>query len=395
MKQFDIAIIGAGGAGLSLLYALHGHGVLQFKKVIVFEPEAKVENDRTWCFWSDKKDAAYRMFSDITSHRWSKIRIKEGVVKELTPYQYYQIRSSDFYAMVKSRLQDYPNISWVSEQIASVEQVGEKVVLKSANETFEAQLTFDSRPPRDIPSSEVLWQSFVGWRIRTKEGSFDPSVCTFMDFEVPQEVGLQFMYWLPTSENEGLLEYTRFGADVLSEEESRTELEAYLKKLGVSDYEILEKEINKIPMSLALNQKQRKFSKDQRIIPIGARGGAIKASTGFAFKRMCDHAWALADALKTKQALPSAGNHPRFALYDELLMRIMAQKGHLSKKLFVRLFDRHPIQRIFRFLDEVSSFSEDLKIMYQMPWWPFFWSIGFILKGDRSIGAQANKKPSK
>jgi lycopene beta-cyclase len=48
---YDLALVGAGGAGMCLLLALHQQGLLAERRILVLEPEAKTSNDRTWCFW--------------------------------------------------------------------------------------------------------------------------------------------------------------------------------------------------------------------------------------------------------------------------------------------------------------------------------------------------------
>ena len=53
----------------------------------------------------------------------------------------------------------------------------------------------------------------------------------------------------PTSSTEALLEYTLFSKDLLSKEAYETEIENYIKKLGITEYEIVEKERGNIPMT--------------------------------------------------------------------------------------------------------------------------------------------------
>ena len=66
-----------------------------------------------------------------------------------------------------------------------------------------------------------------------------------MDFSVEQKGNTRFMYVLPTSPTEALLEYTLFSKELLSKEEYEAEIEKYLQQLGISHYTILEKEIGR------------------------------------------------------------------------------------------------------------------------------------------------------
>ena len=61
----------------------------------------------------------------------------------------------------------------------------------------------------------VLQQHFIGWFIKTEKNEFDDDVATFMDFEIPQNGTTAFMYVLPISKTEALVEYTLFSEKLL------------------------------------------------------------------------------------------------------------------------------------------------------------------------------------
>ncbi len=373
-KSTDIIVVGGGGSGLALLYALHLQGILKDRQVLLIEAEEKNQNDRTWCFWTDESDAAWQMFSPCVSKVWSKAEGPFEGQQSMAPYQYVQIRSKDYYNFINQALENYPKFERYRGRVKKVSENDLHQVELEDGAKFSSEYVFDSRPPR-LAFEDLIWQSFVGYRIKTKQRIADIHSCRLMDFEVPQEKGLQFMYWLPTSEQEALIEFTRFGKEVLSEAYSQALIEDYLKGLGIEDWEIVEKEIDKIPMTKGLSASSRYYSQDEFHIAIGARAGAIKASSGFAFKYFVEHAWKIALALKKQKPIPSLYHPQRFQIYDELLMRLITEKESLIKGIFERLFKRHPLPRIFRFLDEESRFDEEFQIMYSMPWLPFFWSI--------------------
>ncbi|RZK28105.1 MAG: FAD-dependent oxidoreductase, partial [Hymenobacter sp.] len=50
---YDYLLVGGGAAGLSLAYHLAQEPSLASKRVLLIEPEAKDQNDRTWSFWAD------------------------------------------------------------------------------------------------------------------------------------------------------------------------------------------------------------------------------------------------------------------------------------------------------------------------------------------------------
>ena len=51
-----------------------------------------------------------------------------------------------------------------------------------------------------------------------------------MDFDLPQKQETRFMYLLPFSPNEALVEYTLFSKDLLEVEEYETAINDYLKE---------------------------------------------------------------------------------------------------------------------------------------------------------------------
>ena len=84
----------------------------------------------------------------------------------------------------------------------------------------------------------VLQQHFVGWFVQTKEPVFTAEKPTFMDFSVAQKGNTRFMYVLPTSATEALVEYTLFSANLLPKAEYETAIKDYLQQLGVTSYTI-------------------------------------------------------------------------------------------------------------------------------------------------------------
>ena len=66
---------------------------------------------------------------------------------------------------------------------------------------------------------------------------------------------------------------------------------------------------------------------------------------------------------------------------DTLLLDIMQRRGETVRDIFRQLFERNPVQRIFRFLDEETTWTENLQIMNSVRPWPFLRSIAQVLRG--------------
>ena len=70
------------------------------------------------------------------------------------------------------------------------------------------KLTFDSRPPR--ASRNAMLQHFLGQEVIVDKPVFDDSTAILMDFRVDQSHGMHFIYLLPFSPTQALVESTLF-----------------------------------------------------------------------------------------------------------------------------------------------------------------------------------------
>jgi Brp/Blh family beta-carotene 15,15'-monooxygenase len=125
--------------------------------------------------------------------------------------------------------------------------------------------------------------------------------------------------------------------------------------------------------------------KIEGVIPIGGRSGAIKPSTGYAFKKMFQGAEHLAGQLRTKKALSPLKMEPkRFQFYDRLLLLILLQNPALGKPIFSILFKKNHVFSVFRFLEGKTSIFQDIRILLTLPFRPFL----RVLKTELSVSSK-------
>ena len=244
-----------------------------------------------------------------------------------------------------------------------------------------ADIVFDSRNPQFHTPKNFethLWQSFVGWKIKTKELYFQPNDFRMMDFTTPQDNFTQFVYVLPYSEHEALIEITRFGKEVIPQDLAELRLTEYIHNFNVA-YSIEDTETGCIPMSNA----QLKTHPLPGVINLGGRANLIKPSTGYAFKSMYSHADKIAETIKRQTTnswksftLESHSLFPtkapsRFKFYDSLLLKILDQQPHWGKPIFEQLFNRVQIPQVMQFLDEKTTLIQDIHILRKLPFKPF------------------------
>jgi lycopene beta-cyclase len=208
----------------------------------------------------------------------------------------------------------------------------------------------------------LLQQHFVGWFIQSKEAVFNPEQAIFMDFSVEQKGNTRFMYVLPTSSTEALVEYTLFSKDLLPKEEYESEIQKYIQKLGITDYKIVEREQGNIPMTSYPFWKHN----TKNSINIGSVGGWTKASTGFTFKNTTKKAKQLVDYLDHKTTKPFQFQR-KFWLYDLLLLDILHDDNAQGSRIFSSIFSNANPQLILRFLDEETTIWEDLQLIWHCP----------------------------
>jgi lycopene beta-cyclase len=257
------------------------------------------------------------------------------------------------------------------------------VIVHSTVGDFRSRYAFDSRPPRIQPKPDKYHyqvQHFVGWEVETDADVFNPEVVEFMDFRGEQRQEARFIYVLPFSRRTALVEYTLFSGTPLEKSEYEAALREYLTTtLGITNYRMTAEEVGAIPMT----DHPLPARTGPNIVNIGTRGGRAKASTGYAFKRIQQQSARLAAALAATGQLPGdvTGDQWQFQLFDTLLLDIMQRRGETTRDIFAQLFANNPVERIFRFLDERTSWLDNFRVMNSVAAGPFLRSIWQVLHG--------------
>jgi len=374
MDYYDYIIVGGGASGLMSAYRMSKDVFFDDKTILILDKVKKNSNDRTWCYWETENDE----WNDIASASWKNIIFKSELYKtkeSIAPYRYKMIRSRDFYSKIFTHLKTKPNITFQLVNVLDIQQRADTAEVITTDKIFKTKTLLNSILFNDAYKNQtiypVLQQHFVGFFIRTKKNYFDESAATFMDFTVAQKGNTRFMYVLPYAKNEALFEYTLFSKELLPYDHYQSEIEKYLKDKNITDYEIIEKEQGSIPMT------SYKFWKNnsKNIIHIGTAGGWSKASTGFTFKNTTNKTVQLIKHIKEGKSLTKFHKVTKFWLYDLLLLDILSQQNELGASIFGKMFQKSHPNQILKFLDEETSFLEDLKIQLKMPIWLFITAL--------------------
>jgi lycopene beta-cyclase len=215
----------------------------------------------------------------------------------------------------------------------------------------------------ETPDGPRLLQQFVGRRIRTDRDSFDTRACTLMDFRLPQDDGIAFLYVLPHGPREALVEATVFAAqrvpagrlDRLLDDAIAERIDAAVETLGA--------EHGAIPMVPNLGED----SPTPGVIPIGTRAGAPRGSTGYAFLPIQRHARALADRLARGDPGPVPMRGRLTDWLDRVFLTRLIARPQAAPADFGRLFGRVRADRLVRFLMERGGAADHLAVMAALP----------------------------
>lgn len=366
MKHYDYIFTGAGLSALMTVYKMVQSGKFKDTSILLLDENPKKTNDRTWCFWKTKDS----IWEQSISKKWDTALFANENFRrdlDLKPYHYNMVKGLDFYNQVFDLLSKQHNITFVNQKVLEIEESETIILVQTENESFSCSKLFNSIYNKHKAESQtqypVLQQHFIGWFIKSKAAVFNSEQATFMDFSVKQKGNTRFMYVLPTSKTEALLEYTLFSHQHLKKEEYESEIQDYIQKLGITDYEIVEKEQGSIPMTCYPFWK----ANTKNVLNIGTSGGWTKASTGYTFKNSDKKSSELVAFLQKETDLTKYHKKTKFWFYDLLLLDILDRRNELGSYIFSSMFQKGKPSLIFKFLDEETSFMEDIKVILKCP----------------------------
>jgi lycopene beta-cyclase len=362
MNHYDYIFAGAGCAGLSLVHYLLESN-LKESKILLIDPLGDSIPNKTWCYWAEKPLEIHPV---AHAHFWNRISFLSGeskITKNLGKLNYYHLNSHDFYFSVFEKIKNHPNVNFIQDEVLELAENGNFMEVKTKNnDRFTTTQVIDSRlNSAEITSKSGLKQIFTGWRIKTDQAVFDPSSVILMEFPKQVTDQFEFIYILPFSTTEALVEYTAYSQEFISEQALKDSLENYLKEnLGNNPYKITFRESGVIPMSTQRNPSP----KQNRVLKIGTAAGWTKASTGYTFHTIQNNCKAIVEALQ-------AGNvenlnfsaSSRFAFYDNILLNIAHKWPNKLQNLFINLFTTSSADLVLRFLSEETTFKEELKLL--------------------------------
>ncbi|MBM3400885.1 MAG: hypothetical protein FJY21_00985 [Bacteroidetes bacterium] len=365
MLDANIIVVGGGCAGMQLIHSLLKLPLEQTGNIILIESNREITH-KSWCFWSKNKTE----YDFLISKYWTELKfgsVSSDLSKEIAPYRYNYINSEAFFDFHFQLISNSPRVKLVYEEVEKIQSVNGIKRVFTRNNEYQAQHVYNSALDFTTIDSEriLLWQHFKGWFIKTDQATFKPSQATMMDFNIPQEKASHFMYVLPFSETEALIEFTAFSIPSgYSDENYDSFIKNYIDEKFNCSYTILREEKGKIPMT---DFKFPATSKEG-VIHIGSLAGSIKPSTGYAFNRISRHtAYLLESFLDNNKSIYKKQGLARFHFYDTLLLQIIKDQPEQVAMIMNKLFTKNSFYKILSFLDERTSILQEISLFYTLP----------------------------
>lgn len=355
-KIFDktnIIILGAGCASLSLASRANELDDYDFT---IIDPETHSAQNHIWGFWQMPWLSNTISISRKKWHKWKIISEEKTVVHSSELHPYTAINRND----------------WTNNCLKSAIKNNVKFKRKLPQKS-QSQI-LDSRPPK-IPKQNML-QHFVGYEVQTDQDVFDDTTAILMDFRCDQSLGMHFIYCLPFSKRQALVESTLFSPKKEAHEFYDVAIKNYLKRIMfIENYKILRIEKGVIPLGIF---EKRNFKYDG----IGGNGGAIRPSSGYAFSFIQKQINKIINSSKKTKRLIVASPHSRFELrMDRIFIKVLRKHPSIASSIFTRMAETLTGDEFAMFLSGEANFKIWIKVIYSMPKVLFIKATFEILKG--------------
>ncbi len=357
-------IIGGGCAGMQLIHSLLQLPYEITGDIILIEKE-QTPARKSWCFWTKEQT----IYDTLINKKWTSVQFCASGVniqKHIAPYTYNYINSEDFFDYHHQIIKQSNRVKLVHDTVNKIDGQAGKFTVHTNQHQYQSQQVYNSNLALDqlvAAQPILLWQHFKGWFIKTEKPVFDTQTATLMDFELEQNGAAHFMYVLPFSATEALIEFTSFSQQKSYPEDIYTAyLKDYIKSRWKTDFEIQKEESGKIPMT---NYPFRKAEKNG-IINIGSAAGAIKPTTGYAFNRIMKDTHHIIQSITAPQNRKNISPQ-RFQFYDTLLLQIIQQEPAQVQRIMSQLFSKNDWNAVLRFLDEDSNLADEITLFSSLP----------------------------
>jgi lycopene beta-cyclase len=239
--------------------------------------------------------------------------------------------------------------------------------------TLFGRRVVDTRPPsHERLGSAPFAQVFHGLEVETDYDTFDPDSALLMsDMRIDGD-GIAFDYVLPLTRRRALFEHTVFSKIPPSPSSLDEACHARLRALCGSNGRLLREESGWIPMGLPVGPRQT-----GPIIKAGMTGGAVRSSSGYAFRRI--QAWASACALKLSRGGMPVTMEPDLSFVsfmDNVFLKAMRQNTDRSPGYYLSIVRSLNGDQFARFMSDQATAMDWLRVIAGLPKRDFIAALG-------------------
>ena len=325
----DLIIVGAGLAGLMTAWrCLDVHPEIS---VLVIETSDKIAGDHTWSFnRSDIIEPLQDWIKPFIAYQWDKYDVKFPMRERQLDIPYCTGNSETLRRCVQPHIESGRLSLMLKTKArgltASTVSLPDRKILK-------AKCVLDARGYKANDKKVLGYQKFVGRTIKTKE----PHGLTYpiiMDATVEQLDGYRFVYCLPFTDTEILVEDTYYTDGFeLSENELAARVDDYINAKGWGEHELLRQEKGVLPITLAVDASygENVTEGENKPVQLGMTGGYYHAVTGYSLPEAVKSAAIVSDMI--------AKHRPDYA--EAILHEMIYHKrDHYREERFMRLLNR-------------------------------------------------------
>ena len=244
-------------------------------ELVLVEQAESFGGNHTWSFFDSDIAGADRWVLDgIAACHWPDYDVRFPRRSRTIANGYNSMRSAGLDAAVRAALR--PEQYRLGRKIMGVDP---GAVTLDGGERLEGDAVLDARGASAMPGVALAWQKFVGrvYRYPRPHGVARPVI---MDATVEQIDGYRFIYKLPSSDTDLLVEDTYYSAGPqLDTAALRGRIDAAAARIGGGEPEIIEEESGVLP--LALSGSVDGLWRGEPVARLGLRGGFFHPTTSY------------------------------------------------------------------------------------------------------------------
>jgi lycopene beta-cyclase len=244
--------------------------------LLLLEAEERFGGNHVWSFFDgDVAQEDLWLVEPLIRSRWRDHEVRFSRRSRTLGFGYNSIHSERLDEVVRARLR--PDQYRLGARIAAI---GPEEVRLESGESIAAGGVLDARGAANLEGLDLAWQKFVGrtYRFEEPHGSTRPVI---MDALVDQEDGYRFVYTLPFSATELLIEDTYYSENPkLDVPLLRQRIEEYCLE-GWQPAEMISEETGVLPVALGGDLARLWPARDAPVARLGLRGGFFHPTTGY------------------------------------------------------------------------------------------------------------------